>query len=519
MPAARKRRLWDPQQVPNFPIEINWAHPLSDALVGFWPLNGTLNDLVTGNNLSNCPNAHFGVTPVGVALTRTVSAYSPQTKTATIPAYGTSAFSSFVQFSTTATTGNYTNYVNYLGTNTTSQAWAMVVDNGVLYLYSVGVSNGAYAGSGYNDGNLHTFGVSLPGGGTPQNLQIYADGGALATTRAGTTAFNLGSTVPLNIGCYEGLAGSGFIGSLSGFRLWTRQLSAAEFEWLNAEPWAMVQRIPRRTYSIPPSSGLSGSGASTDADTSAGVGQIAIAGSGASNDADISAGVGAESVSGSGASTDADTSAGTGTVAVSGSGASSDTDTANGTGSLAVAGSGASTDQDTSSGTGSSGSGASGASTDQDTSSGTGTLSVSGTGASTDQDTAAGSGALSASGTGTSTDTDSSAGTGTAGSGASGASTDTDTSSGSGSISVLGSGASTDQDLSAGAGAQSIAGTGAAQDADTSVGTGTITGLGIFETDPRFVVQSLGRSFTMPSIGRSFIVKSMGRTFTVSTNS
>ncbi len=246
MPAARKRRLWDPQQVPNCPIEVNWGHPLSDGMIGFWPLNGTLNDLVAGNNLSTSSIRTFGTCGVGPAWQSASTTVTPANVSFVAPVVGSGACSTFLQFATVSTTGASTNFAAFWGASTTGNQFALSVESGVLW--SRNWSNSANGGSGFNDGKIHSYGWSKPASGTAASIGIYGDGKSLSTTTSGTTVLSFASTDPLYLGSVN--SGGAFVGSLSGFRVWSRQLSAAEFEWLNAEPWAMVQRIPRRTYSI-----------------------------------------------------------------------------------------------------------------------------------------------------------------------------------------------------------------------------------------------------------------------------
>ncbi len=275
MPAARKRRFWNPKLVPNEPFEINWAHPLNTGLINFWPLNGTLNDIVRG--LSVAKNAH-GI----FALGATGPAYHHDGTTnaggaaSVAPFSGTGELTAFFQFAT-STSGTGNSAFSWGNSGTNGQYITVDVESGVLYSRHIGGIL-AYAGSGFDDGNVHSFGWTKTAGTDVTGVSIYGDGAALAMTYGGTgTVLNLGTGSPFQLGFDYN---AGFNGNLSGIRLYNRHLSAGEMEWLAAEPWSVVQRLPRRSYSLPPSSSAALSGASDAVGTFGGSLALALALSG-----------------------------------------------------------------------------------------------------------------------------------------------------------------------------------------------------------------------------------------------
>ncbi len=270
MPAARKRRFWSPQFVPNEPFEINWAHPLSNNLVGFWPLNGTLNDLVAGNNLSASSLRNFGVAAIGPVWQSASTTQTPANVGMVAPIIGSGQMSLFAQFATTQTViGGGTTIASW-GTTSTGEQMQLDIEDGVIWTRHQGGET-TQAGSGYNDGKFHTVGWTKGPGVTVSGVSIFGDGIPLAVTASGSTVLNFSALTPLWIGA-PFAAGDAFVGSISGLRIWAAQLSAAAFEWLTAEPWAMVQRLPRRFYSLASGGGnvsvaLTGQGVTASAGT------------------------------------------------------------------------------------------------------------------------------------------------------------------------------------------------------------------------------------------------------------
>ena len=313
--------------------------------------------------------------------------------------------------------------------------------------------------------------------------------------------------------------------------MWNRGLSITEVRSLTANPWQLFEpQWYRRTYSIA-SSAITGSGASTDVDTSAASGTESIAGAGASSDIDAASATGSESISGTGASSDTDQASAVGSESIAGSGASADSDAATATGAEAITGTGASADTDTSAAIGTLSDAGTGASADVDASAATGSETITGSGASTDVDQSVASGSAGSGGVGASVDVDTSSATGGITESGSGASADVDASSASGGEAITGSGASADKDTSTATGSviASITGSGASQDVDTSTALAgeTIAGVGAstdvdvssatgsqnsaLVIDPRFIVNAHGRLYAVYSKGRSFSVPSKGR--------
>ncbi len=352
-------------------------------------------------------------------------------------------------------------------------------------------------------------------------------------TAASTNSITNGRYLGVGVGAAVYL-GTPLYCSLAAF--WTRALSLGERLEIEANPWQLFEPVGRRrAYSIP-ASAITGSGASTDVDTSAASGTESIAGAGASSDVDASSAAGSESISGTGASNDADQASAAGSESIAGSGASADSDAATATGSEAISGTGASADTDTSAAIGTLSDAGTGASADVDASAATGGETITGSGASTDIDQSLASGSAGSGGVGASVDVDTSSATGGITESGSGASADVDASSATGGEAITGSGASADKDTSTATGSvlASITGSGASQDVDTSTALAgeTIAGVGAstdvdvssatgsqpttLVSDPGFVVLIPAREFAAQIPARGFIAQAPERTFTVS---
>ncbi len=477
-----KKGGWQPNQVPEGPIELIWAHPLSYGLVGFWPLNASLVDLVAGNNLAVNANGNFAVGAVGTALSRAVTTDAGN-MAIIAPFTGSGAFSAFAQFSTRSVTGNFTNYLCRFGGTTGGTEFTLAVIGGKLVFNEPFVTSNAAT---FNDGAVHGWGLTKPAGATQLGVNLFGDGALLPVTTGGSTqTINFASTNPLSVGVNPSLAGSGFVGTISGLRFYSRVLTPAEMQWLAAEPWIMVRpRSPRRIYSLPPASGVSGSAAITEAaDTIAAVGALIVAGTAAANEAaDVVTGVGAEGVTGTAAVAEAsDIVAATGAQAVAGTAAVSEAaDAVSATGAESVAGSAAiSESADAVSATGSAGGGGVAAIVEP-------------------ADAVSASGGQSVTGSGTVTEA-------------------ADVVSATGAQAVAGTAAVAESiDQVAGAGAQGVSGTAAiVESPDSVIATGTAGSPAVLVGDPAYVVGLGPRSFTVRLASRRFAATLGPRSFTV----
>jgi hypothetical protein len=98
-----------------------------------------------------------------------------------------------------------------------------------------------YSAPAINDGNWHLIAVTLPAGGSLNQVQMYLDGGLLTTVSSSlrpTTVISSGNAHTISIGrMYPGASIMGtiapngaayFNGSIDELRIYSRQLSAAE---------------------------------------------------------------------------------------------------------------------------------------------------------------------------------------------------------------------------------------------------------------------------------------------------
>ena len=236
---------WTRQPPPGTPID--WDNPLTEGLVACWPLNGTLVDLVKGNNLSASVHTSFSPFVAGMGLYRAATASAGNT--AAQPVTGAVACSVFSLFATTpGSTAKLT--TTQFGTATTGNLVSLNVESGVLWARYDGFTQDG--GAGFNDGGVHSCLWTSPGGGNLQGSVLYGDG--ISVSVGGNSAFSIGAGTQFAVGWAFSSAGAAFNGFLGPCYVWARTLTANEAVLLNANPWQLFWKR-QRTYSLASSGG------------------------------------------------------------------------------------------------------------------------------------------------------------------------------------------------------------------------------------------------------------------------
>ena len=239
---------FDPTQVPTFPVEIDQSHPLAQGLLSlFVPALGLL-DLVTGLPWIPSNSPQLGGCSYGQGLY--------------LPANGTG--------------------VSQPGyTSQPLQAWQQPVNIGLFAVgYFENIGEGNYpAFIGLNGVNVYAATVGSPVNFIFQTLSgneiVIPQTAPIATAMVGTTGPN-GSgftvagvggggqyggsvTYPSNttLGFGGGTASNGAVLIAGGFFNASSGALSNAASWLQAEPFAMLRPIRRRTYFVPASSGAS----------------------------------------------------------------------------------------------------------------------------------------------------------------------------------------------------------------------------------------------------------------------
>lgn len=270
MPYIRRNGLWLPQHVPpaSLDVEIDWNHPLAAGLIGCYVPGSArgLNDIAGIGPTLTAPAGSNQVGPYGSGLLTTATNSMAR---ATLPAaYKLSTITLFwrgipqaayaggytsVLFGSTAHSGDtapsLSASIAILATNNTSSgtpvyAWVQGDDGGgtltAAYaetavsptlgaIQSAAVTFSNATPNVYVDGALKSSTTSLSSLSAPQyysDSQLCLGGYAPVTTRESQTLNQMGA-------------------------IWNRALTAAEIEWLDKEPFAMLrEKQASRTYSL-----------------------------------------------------------------------------------------------------------------------------------------------------------------------------------------------------------------------------------------------------------------------------
>lgn len=459
---ARRTRVWSRQ--PSIGLHVNSANALTLDLQVLWSAVGNGYEAIKG----------YASEPIGAGtFLQAVAPYYLGGDIALVSGNGTTGVQMTMEQADTNVAASQdftalqlvlvrsTNYWDAVGnTNGGSGFWFYDQPNGV---FAANVKDSG--ATTYTTGNITVghAGVVVPVWAQRAGSTFYVLSANKSASIAAST-LSVPATLPMNVGDVAGGGYNSILCGLSAF--WTRALSLGERLAIEANPWQLFAPIGRkRAYSIPASSGVTGTAAISEA-------------------ADVAAGTGAQSVTGSATITEgADASSGVGSTGNTGAGASTESpDTASATGAQSVSGSAGITESaDTAAGVGAAGAGGNAAIVEgADTATGTGAVSVAGSAAATEAaDVAAGVGAQSVAGTAAATEgADVAAGAGAAGDvGAAAITESADVASGTGALSVSGSGAATESpDVVSAIGGESVTGTAAiAETADTTAGTAAVS--------------------------------------------
>ena len=250
---------FDPTQVPTFPVEIDWSHPLADGLLSlFIPGNGMV-DLVTGLPWTPQDNPQLGGCMYGPGL------YLPANGSGvTQPSYNSPVLQAWQQ---PLNIGLFA--VGYFEGIGESNYPTIITVNGVgASLATTGspvdFTMGTLSGNGISISQSSPIATAMVGTTGPGGSGFTVAGVGSGGQYGGTPTYS--STTTVNLG--GGNASNGAVLVAGGFFNATNSPLAFAADWLRVEPFAMLRPVRRRTYFVPASAPSSNIGASLVATSS-----------------------------------------------------------------------------------------------------------------------------------------------------------------------------------------------------------------------------------------------------------
>ena len=267
---------FDPTQVPTFPVEIDWSHPLADGLVCCVIPGVSLRDLAGSTLFNPGTNPTIGGAPRGPSLyynaTTQTAPYAPVTQKLQLQTVSLVWRGAFV--------GGVTSNFGLLGSATGNPGGVPPAPYNPWEIFSSTYSGGVEtfgviaATNGTNYGNA-TFNYDLPLGTDISILSAFNITGSNSITAYANgveQSLTYGSALPGGTYSYTGSeiiyiggdwreAGAATEQGL----IYNRLLGAREGAWLTAEPFAMLRPVRRRTYFVPARTDVTVFGASAKA--------------------------------------------------------------------------------------------------------------------------------------------------------------------------------------------------------------------------------------------------------------
>lgn len=242
--------FWTPQRVPTEAVEVDQSHPLANGLTSAYVL-GQLKDAAGASGpASIAGGATLGSSPMGLAGVFTATA-GPLISVPDVPALNLVSAGTVCAWVTFDVLSSRVIFIGKgLGNNQTDTSYWLeknAANNPVSYFASAGTDHVLTGSSStISDHNTHFICATYDGA----KQSVYLDGVADPAT-ASWSATIAANTNPLRFG--NGLTSSFNLnlgGSISLFLLYNRCLPATEVAQLNAEPFAVLRPIARRTYGI-----------------------------------------------------------------------------------------------------------------------------------------------------------------------------------------------------------------------------------------------------------------------------
>ena len=234
---------FDPTQVPTFPVEIDWSHPLAAGLSGVY-----LPAIVPFNLVNNSPLAVNTAGSIGG--TKWGPGSSAQLTDSYVPVWQQTATNCCVWFGNLTSLSANANFFQGIYAQPDTSPYA-------TYGFSANASNGTIYGQWNTVGSFNgvdaTYSASLGNqclavNWVTQEIGVFVNG-ALDGGMAGGYGPTYSSTSSWEIGG----PGSYTAAALN----YARDLPPSLLAWLASEPFAMLRPVRRRTYFVPASSGAS----------------------------------------------------------------------------------------------------------------------------------------------------------------------------------------------------------------------------------------------------------------------
>jgi hypothetical protein len=270
-------RRQSPRLLPAGAFELDRTHPLTAALLGYWPLTGDGRDYSrNGYHGSGQGSPTTAVGALGPCLQ--VNGSSQAFKCGSAQVTSSSQTISIWVCETTRSSSNQLFAMNAGVTGST--AYNEILSNsGVLQYVNTSSTYVNFSPSYTLPLNTWTHLVFVQGAGT---TLLYANGVLYSTV----SSVNHDDWItPLWVGAWASQANSGsasanwFTGQFSNVAVWNRQLSAAEVARLYVEPGVLLRPVSRRLYyAAPTSTAVFGRGSAASFNKASAVGTVPLFG-------------------------------------------------------------------------------------------------------------------------------------------------------------------------------------------------------------------------------------------------
>ncbi len=271
-----RRVFRDPltQPRPDYPVVVDWEHPLAAGLIGCYVSSYTsrINVASVAPNIRDftgigtelyCQDGSstMGLSPLGFAANSNGlganSGWQTTLSAGQRPSFGVSLFVRCYKAGNGTSISSYPMIFGCQWTNTNTapyDTWDITngpTDAQVNFSFNVGgTATGPSVTSAIATGSTYNFGVAAQADGIAGHIRPFINGVLQTTGTPGSGSIGYGATPTLVLGGKVGASCFSNMQIACGY-IWNYMLPDTYMEWLNAEPYVMLRPVVRRRFVLP----------------------------------------------------------------------------------------------------------------------------------------------------------------------------------------------------------------------------------------------------------------------------